>query len=149
MAAAGLVISILALVVSGLAVRWARRAAKAQEQLTAIEAARDEASAIVRNSARLTVCYVKELEKNHRRWYLVVENSGDAPARNVTVELIARDGGQAPRLASVPSPGTIGPRSEVRLTASMVIPTAAYCDAVLRWHDGAGPHEERLLVSTR
>jgi hypothetical protein len=154
-AAWAVVVAAVALVVSGVIawrqVVWGRRAANAQERLTLIEAGRDETAATDRTRAQVTVRYVKERDnKNRVHTYLVVENYGDAPARDVILELVSRDDstGSLPRLALVPFPATIGARSDIRLIASSAMGTAAYCDAVLRWHDGAGPHEERLLVST-
>jgi hypothetical protein len=141
---AAFVVSLVAVAVSTGAVVWTKVAADAQRRLTEIEGARYGVEVTDRGRALLTARLVSDDGGTH----LDVENYGMAPARDVTLELVARDSREAPRLMDVPFPATIGARTEVCLRAETSMNTAPYSDPVLRWRDAAGPHEERLLLST-
>ena len=114
MAIAALVVSVLALVVSTLAARWAKVAAVAQSDLAAIEAERHRAAGRERQRAVLSVGSEPVGTNSHM---LVVHNEGPATARDVTIDLAPRAPGEAPGLLNSRSPRTIPPPARGRRTA--------------------------------
>lgn len=150
MAGAALVVSIIALLTSGVAywrqVRWTKVAASAQAKLAAIEEARHTTAMLERERASLSVEFEAVGTDSHM---LVVRNEGAATAYGVTIDLAPRAAGVAPDLLNTPFPATIAPRAEATALLIEDLSTATQLTGTLRWTDGAGANEERLELSIR
>jgi hypothetical protein len=145
--AAALAVSLAALVVSALAIRWAREGARAQHRLAEIEHERRQDELRHRNQANLHARF----ERTGKSMRFIVENLGDATARDVTPTIAPAPGlqGEAPRLNEVPFPATIDPGGQISALSIPFAGMAFACHVTLTWLDDAGNHRERTLhVST-
>jgi hypothetical protein len=160
MALAALVVSVLALLMSGFAywrqVKWARIAGRAQVRIAAIEGERHTTALLERMRAALSVEFEPVGTDSHM---LVVRNEGPATAHGVTIDLAPRAAppgrrwpprsGVAPELLNSPFPTTISPRAEATALLSENLATVTQLTGTLKWADGEGAHEEHLDLSIR
>ena len=133
MALAALVVSVLALLMSGFAywrqVKWARIAGRAQVRIGAIEGQRHTTALLERMRAALSVEFEPVGTDSHM---LVVRNEGPATAHGVTIDLAPRAAppgrrwpprsGVGPELLNSPFPTTISPRAEATALLSETSP---------------------------
>jgi hypothetical protein len=159
-ALAALVVSVLALLVSGFAywrqVKWARIAGRAQVRIAAIERERHTTALLERMRAAL--CVEFEPVGTDTRM-LVIRNEGPATAHGVTIDLAPRAAppgrrwpvraGIAPELLNSPFPATIAPRAEATALLNENLATVTQLTGALKWADGEGAHEEHLDLSIR
>ena len=160
-ALAALVVSVLALLVSGFAywrqVKWARIAGRAQVRIAAIEGERPTTALLERMRAALSVEFEPVGTDGHM---LVVRNEGPATAHGVTIDLAPRAApptgrrwplrsGVAPELLNSPFPATISPGAKAAAPLNENLATVTQLRGTLKWTDGEGAHEEHLDLSIR
>jgi hypothetical protein len=159
-ALAALVVSVLALLVSGFAywrqVKWARIAGGAHVRIAAIEGERPTTALLERMRAALSVEFEPIGMAGHM---VVVRNEGPATAHGVTIELAPRAAplgrrwplrsGVAPEVLDSPFPATISPRAEATALLNENLATVTQLTCTLKWTDGEGAHEQHLDVSIR
>jgi hypothetical protein len=159
-ALAALVISVLALLVSGFAywrqVKWARIAGRAEVRIAAIEGERPTTALLERMRAALSVEFEPVGTDGHM---IVVRNEGPATAHGVTIDLAPRAAppgrrwplrsGVAPELLNSPFPATISPRARAAARLKENLATVTQLRGTLKWTDGEGAHEEHLDLSIR
>jgi hypothetical protein len=150
MAGAALVVSIVALVVSGLAywrqVKWARVAAEAQARLAEIEAERHTVDLTEQQRARLSVVFEPVGTDSHM---LVIRNNGPATARDVTIDLESRAPGDAPGFRDSPFPATIPAGADAAAHLDESLATATLLTGTLQWTDDTGDNEEARDLTIR
>ncbi|MFJ6778365.1 hypothetical protein [Streptomyces yangpuensis] len=88
-----------------------------------------------------------------RNWYLVLNNTGDGPARDVRVEIDADASNGDPweiateRTGDGPDLGVLAPRSEVRFQIFASLASAAQVNCTVSWSDFRG--EQKNTASLR
>lgn len=158
MEVAALVVSTVALLVSGLAVHYVRREARASETANVLtarmvdveedrrqaERSREAAIAIAARKAELQLVY----RGDGNQGWLYVQNQGPAEATHVRVAVIDAHGpGTAPEIEPIVADRLgVGDRKEVPVWLAAEDPDEVDCELV--WTDGAGSHRlERRPVA--
>ena len=118
-----------------------------QQRLVHIEEGRDQLSLLKANSAKLRA----ELQESERNSYrLCIANDGNAPARNVRVELGGMSLVDHPAFPSgAEMPNLVGPRSEIKCGLSIHLNCATTFALRILWDDGCGVNQsfETTLTS--
>jgi hypothetical protein len=133
-------IALVALVVS---FRIARRQTAIQERLTAIEETRRAEEVEARRLAQVTASFQPRGPDSQ----LVVHNQGPATARDVEVEV--EEGPGVPPVFSLEGlPNDLQPDQPMTFQVPVSMGEAAPLRVTVRWHDGAGGHEQAYTFQT-
>jgi hypothetical protein len=133
-------IALVALVVS---FRVARRQTAIQERLTAIEETRRAEEVEARRLAQVTASFQPRGPDSQ----LVVHNQGPATARDVEVEV--EEGPGVPPVFSLEGlPNDLQPDQPMTFQVPVSMGEAAPLRVTVRWHDGAGGHEQAYTFQT-
>jgi hypothetical protein len=131
-------IALAALVVSSMV---ARRQTAIQERLAAIEEARRAEELEARTVARVTVSMGRPLDP-----HLVLRNHGPAVAHGVELEV--PEGPHIPLVRGVTEalPADLLPDQELAFAVPVDLATTRVFRVTVRWTDGAGEHEEQVVL---
>jgi hypothetical protein len=133
-------IALVALVVS---FRVARRQTAIQERMAAIGEARRAEEVEARRLAQVTASFQPRGPDSQ----LVVHNQGPATARDVEVEV--EEGPGVPPVFSLEGlPNDLQPDQPMTFQVPMSMGEAAPLRVTVRWHDGAGGHEQAHTFQT-
>jgi hypothetical protein len=147
MALAGLLVAVLALLVS-IIVAWVQH--RQSSRLTAIEEARREEEIVQRKAASLLVEFEEYLTSSGRRGHrLVLTNRGQAIAQDVAFNMDSDDGSDdsLPHMMEEPWPLTLQVGQRYEITAAVSMSTALNVRGTLSWRDERGPQQQPVMLS--
>lgn len=144
---AALGISVISLVVAIVAITQARRA-RSQSQLRQLSApaADDQGPEGIGTGAAAEIHV--SLERMGHASELVVENTGDASARDVIVIFDPPSSLGGPTLHEPPFPTELGAHHVVRVPAVITFSTPPSVNTTVRWSDDRGAHEHVVSLPT-
>jgi xanthine/CO dehydrogenase XdhC/CoxF family maturation factor len=144
---AALAISIVSLVVAIVAITQARRARSQAQLRPASTPARDGQDPEGSGTAAGAEIHVS-LERMGHASELVVENTGDASARDVVVIFDPPSSAGGPTLHEPPFPTAVDAHRVVRVPAVITFSTPPNVHTTVRWSDDRGDHERVASLPT-
>ena len=123
-----------------------------QQRLAAIEEDRRRegvASSLQADVGARFESYLSSTSPAHGNYQLVLSNSGQARAEELTVELVGPIEGNALDLVKSGHsfPIALDPGQEYAIAAAVVMETPPSVDVLLRWKDGTGSREKTLNLT--
>lgn len=142
---AAILVSLLAL---GFAIYSFVRQFGLQRRVTSIEVARREEEVAARLVADLTAAVKREARSDiGSDWWLVLTNRGPAVAKNVDVDITAKENEPPELLKDQHSfPLTMDAGQDYPLYMTVLIDSGPTFQAHLRWEDGRGPQTKTLSL---
>jgi xanthine/CO dehydrogenase XdhC/CoxF family maturation factor len=143
---AALGISVISLVVAIVAITQARQARR-QSQLRQLSAPADDQGPEGIGTGAAAEIHVS-LERMGHASELVVENTGNAPARDVIVTFDPPSSAGGPTLHEPPFPAAVDAHHVVRVPALISFSTPPSVHTTVRWSDDRGAHELVAILPT-